>query len=457
VTSTVRRAAAFAAVGSISLAAPLLQAAAAGPSLPVAPSDRFVAVAPAMPFAAIAAAAVFVVHDGPLFELFARPGERRERRLYGLIGFSLAATGLVLLSTASGMPTGVAVGAILLVAYGNLAAQTTRSVTDLAVVRAVAFAVGGGLGAGAGLLAVARLEATTVVPAEVVFLAASGALLGTLLRTILFESDDPHVMLTVGLWLWLLSTLATDVALPEVGLALAVTVALGYASYALETASIPGMLAGVSVGLVTIVLTDFGWFAVLIAFFVVGGLSTKFRYDRKRDRGVAEPDEGARGAANVLANAAVGLGAVLAYAAVGSPEVAVDLPRTAFLYVFVGSVATAMSDTLSSEVGAAFDSPRLVTTLEPVEPGTDGAVTWQGLVAGVAGAGLVAGLSAGLLAVGPTGAAVVVAAGLAGMTVDSLVGATLEGGRVGNGTVNFLATLGGGLVAVGLATGLGLL
>ncbi|MFN7132546.1 MAG: DUF92 domain-containing protein [Myxococcales bacterium] len=33
-----------------------------------------------------------------------------------------------------------------------------------------------------------------------------------------------------------------------------------------------------------------------------------------------------------------------------------------------------MSDTLSSEIGGVFDSPRLITTLERVPPGTDGGV-----------------------------------------------------------------------------------
>jgi uncharacterized membrane protein len=36
------------------------------------------------------------------------------------------------------------------------------------------------------------------------------------------------------------------------------------------------------------------------------------------------------------------------------------------------------------------------------------------------------------------------------MTVDSLLGALIEGDRIGNQTVNFLATLGGAVVAVAL-------
>jgi uncharacterized protein (TIGR00297 family) len=116
-----------------------------------------------------------------------------------------------------------------------------------------------------------------------------------------------------------------------------------------------------------------------------------------------------------------------------------------------------MADTLSSEIGGLFDGPRLVTTLRRVEPGTDGAITWQGELAGLSGALLVGLLAAGgapvLDPVTPGGVAAggaVVAAGVAGMTVDSLLGALIEGDRVGNQAVNFLATLGGAVVAVAL-------
>jgi uncharacterized protein (TIGR00297 family) len=116
-----------------------------------------------------------------------------------------------------------------------------------------------------------------------------------------------------------------------------------------------------------------------------------------------------------------------------------------------------MSDTLSSEIGGVFDRPRLITTLKPVEPGTDGGVTWQGELAGVLGAGIVALIAVALFdSVGSAGGGVILAAGVAGMTVDSLLGATIEGGRLGNQSVNFLATLSGAVVGAGLSAAVGL-
>lgn len=457
-TATVRRAGAFALVGALSLAAPFL-----GPAI-------------AAPFALIAGLAAFVINDGPVFELFARSGDRQERTLYGLAGFALAIAGLALFSSVFEMPTFVFVASVLVLSGGTVAEAVAQEWRGTQIAGVVGFVVGGTLTGAAGQLAVG-LAAPTPPPALAVFYAASGALLGALVRSVLFERDDPLVLFSTGLLLWLLAELSLSVPAMGIGLALAVSAGFGYLAYALGTASIPGMVTGVLSGLLMIVLGGFGWFALLIAFFAGGGLATKFRYDRKRDRGIAEDDGGARGSGNVLANAAVALGAVLGYAA--APLLPVD--GELFRFVFAGSIAAAMADTLSSEIGGLYDTPRLITTLEPVPPGTDGGVTWQGALAGLGGAVLVAGLAVLVLDVTPAGAAIIAAAGVAGMIVDSLLGALFENQRfdsllpgangapgtersVGslgalefdNRTVNFLATLAAALVCAALAVGVGL-
>ena len=59
-------------------------------------------------------------------------------------------------------------------------------------------------------------------------------------------------------------------------------------------------------------------------------------------------------------------------------------------------------------------------------------------------------------AVGPLGAACIVVASAVGMTVDSLLGATIEGRVTGNQGVNFLATLAAAGMGVVLASAIGL-
>ncbi|WP_323675750.1 DUF92 domain-containing protein [Halorubellus sp. PRR65] len=430
---TVRRAGAFALVGSLVLAVPVL--------------GRLAVAIPAVVLAFTAA-----VDEGPLFELFARPGDREEDRLYGLIGFTLAATGLGILGFIAELSLGVFVGTVLLLVWGNLTSEAVKQRYPDPFAASAGFAAGGSVAFVPGAAFTLFREGASVRDAlpELAFLAVAGAVLGALVRAALFERDDPLVLWSVALTLWFLEDLVANPDGGEVALAVGVTVAFGYVSYYLETASVPGMLTGVLLGLLTIVLGGLEWFAILIAFYGVGGLSTKFRYEEKAARGVAEDNEGARGSGNVLGNSAVALAAVVGYAAVGPGYV--PLAEDVYLFAFVGSLATAMSDTLSSEIGAVYDDPRLVTTFERVDPGTDGAVTWQGELAGFVGAALVAAAAYALFpAVGVAGAGVVFAAGVAGMTADSVLGATIEDAFVGNQGVNFLATLVGALVGGALA------
>ena len=438
-TSALRRAVAFALVGFASVIAPV--------------ADRLFApdiatLVAAVPFLLLTGG-LHVVESGVIFELFARPGDRRDGRLYGLAGFSLSIAALILLAMQFDMPTAVPVAATLILSVGNVGAHVVRAQGGEPIVATAGFVVAGFLaGFGSFVLSGSISGGRPAFPV-LVFLAASGALLAALLRSMLFERDDPLVIISVGLLLWLFTDLSISLSTSGIAIALAITVALGYVSYALETASLPGMLTGVLLSLLTIVIGDYGWFAMLITFFGGGGLASKFRYDEKVIRGIAQENDGARGSGNVLANSLIALFAVLAAAA--SPRLTGVHPDL-FLFVFAGSVAAAMSDTLSSEFGGLYDAPRLITTFERVEPGTDGGVTWQGELAGIAGAGIIAAIALLLFeTITLGGAGVIVASGFIGMTTDSLLGATIEGRWVGNQGVNFLATLSAGIAGAVLA------
>ena len=435
-TRRLRRAGAFAAVASLALTAPALGA------------------ATALPFAVIAIGAAFLVSNGPLFELFARPGDWQDGRLNGLAGFGFAAAALAVLLALpqAPLPVDLFVAALLILGFGNLGIEAVRTRTDEPFLGVAGFGVAAVPAAVAGQYAVAVYHGTAVEWSAVLLLAVVGTLIAALLRELLYERDDALVVLSVGLVIWFVATLVGSVPTVDLVGALAVTVGLGGVSYALGTADVSGMLTGVLLGVLTIVLGGFGWFAVLIAFFAIGALASKFRYDEKADRGVAEENDGARGTGNVLANSGVALLSVVAVA--GAEQVAAAaVVGIALPFAFAGSLATALGDTLSSEVGALYDDPRLITTFERVEPGTDGAVTWQGEVAGLLGSGLIGALSGVVLPLGDALVAgvIVTAGGLAGVTADSLLGATIEGDRLGNQAVNFCSTLTGGITSAGLA------
>jgi uncharacterized protein (TIGR00297 family) len=437
VTGDTARAVGYLVVGSLAFSAPLLD-------------DRVgetaAAVGTVAPLALVAVLAL-ASRRGPLFDLFARARDKEEGRLYSLASFALAVTALAVLFIAFELPTVAFVAAVFVLTVGTLGRTLARPWIRTAVAGAAVFAVAGTLGAIAAIFVAGELGATVPSVSLVVFVAASGAVLGALIRSTLTPQDDPLVLLSTALLVWFLLGLELDPTPRRMAVGIAVTVLLGYVAYALGTASVTGMLTGVLLALFAVVLGGYGWFVLLVTFFGLGGLASKYRYDEKLDRGIAEKNEGARGGSNVLANSAVALVAIVAYAA--SDQVGLD--PIVFQFAFGGAVAAALADTFSSEFGGLFDSPRLITTLEPVSPGTDGGVTWQGALVGAVGSGIIAALGGLFFGFDSIAVLTVLGAGFLGMVVDSVLGATLEGERIGNQAVNLLATLTAGLAAAAVA------
>ena len=193
-----------------------------------------------------------------------------------------------------------------------------------------------------------------------------------------------------------------------------------------------GALGGLVVG--TLIFASLGpqGFAILALFVVGGSLLTRLGYGRKQRSGTAETAGGRRGAKNALANCGIAVVCALLYAVA---------PSDALAAAFVASLGAAFADTAESEVGQIYGrAPRLITTLENVPPGTDGAISAPGTLAGLFAAGLTAifGLTLGL--VSNPGAAIIVAlAAFLGTVADSLTGALAP--RLGNEMTNLLCTL----------------
>lgn len=237
--------------------------------------------------------------------------------------------------------------------------------------------------------------------------------------------------------------------LPAAALVVAAFGAVGWSTGALDFGGWwLGWFLGVALWL------GLGWrgFALLAAFVVVSAAATRSGRARKRSLGIAQERGGRRGARHALANGAVpGLAAVAALAS-GEPIGAFPDGAPVWALVAAGSIAAVTSDTLASEIGQAFGGdPRLVVGGRRVPPGTDGAVTTVGSLAGLAGAAMIGALAWSLGFLSPAGAVAATAAGFLGNLVDSLLGATLERrGLLGNEAVNLLASGAGGALALGL-------
>ncbi|CAN5691379.1 TIGR00297 family protein [soil metagenome] len=215
-------------------------------------------------------------------------------------------------------------------------------------------------------------------------------------------------------------------------IAFLVTAAFAVLAYALGMISRSGALSGLLIG--TAIYASLGpqGFALLALFVVGGSLLTRLGYRRKQSMGTAQDQGGRRGARNAIANCAVAVSCALLAAAT---------TWDFFTVAFVASLGAAFADTSESEIGQLFSrTPRMITTLRKVQPGTDGAISLPGTLAGVAAACLTAALALALgLLESPQTALLVALAAFLGTVADSLIGAHYP--RIGNEATNVICTL----------------
>lgn len=230
-----------------------------------------------------------------------------------------------------------------------------------------------------------------------------------------------------------------------------------------------GAISAALIGGVIFGLGGWPWAAVLLTFFISSSaLSRAFR--RQKREVVEEFAKGSRRDwGQVLANGGVGAFLVLLH---------LLYPEQLWPWLaYGGAMAAVTGDTWATELGVLSSRPpRLVTSGKRVERGTSGGVTLAGYLATLAGGILIgevmlltdirSGVLASLL--------LVPIAGLAGGTVDSLLGATLQaiyydpargketereipGAKpvrgwawMNNDTVNFISAITGALLAAAL-------
>jgi len=280
-----------------------------------------------------------------------------------------------------------------------------------------------------------------IIPLVVLF----GVVVAVLLKAILRGREDALMIeaLGVAMTMYLIAELNYQADMMLIVAAVIISFGFGYFSYRTKTADVSGLFSGALIGLILIVFADIRWFLVMLAFFILGSVSTRYHYNDKEEMGVEQTHGGARGYLNVFSNGSVSAAAAVLWGVSGNPLCAA---------LFVGSVATAAADTMASEIGVTGGEPYLITTFSRVPAGTNGGVTVLGETVAFAGAFIIS-VIAFLLGVIPL--PVIVAgtlAGFIGTNIDSVVGAVLENkGVFGNAGTNLLATAGGGMCGLLLA------
>lgn len=211
----------------------------------------------------------------------------------------------------------------------------------------------------------------------------------------------------------------------------ALVAALGFRA---RTVTRAGAVCGALIGTAIVISAGWGAWALLVATFLAAAASSRMGIRRKRILGIEEERGGRRGPGNAIANTGLAAAAALISAVTDYRESA--------LLAFTAALAAGGSDTMASEIGKAWGKRTfLITSLRAVRPGTSGAISLEGTLAGLAGASLLAviGVAAGLIQ--PMQVAPVVVGATMGSFAESVLGATLEEpGILNNDLLNFFNT-----------------
>lgn len=208
--------------------------------------------------------------------------------------------------------------------------------------------------------------------------------------------------------------------------------------------SFSGAMSGLVVGFL-LTLGSYVFFVNLLVFFVSSSKATKFRSKKKRKLEEDFKEGGERNWVQVVCNG--GMASLLSWFYMmdcGCGEHPVDMVynyRCSWISLAVlGALSCCNGDTWASELGTVFSSgePVLITSLQPVPRGTNGGISFVGLLVSFLG-GLLVGLGhyftllmlvsdPVMISAPPQWPVIFVGAagGLLGSVIDSLLGATMQ-------------------------------
>ncbi|MBK0381084.1 DUF92 domain-containing protein [Mucilaginibacter sp. SD-g] len=203
-----------------------------------------------------------------------------------------------------------------------------------------------------------------------------------------------------------------------------------WGSYKTGKLTLAGSLCGALIALSIYAGAGFTGITMLAAFFIMATFATSWKKQQKNN--IYHPQK--RNAAQVLAN-----GSVAAFCGI----MMILLPGNAALFAILmaSTLASATSDTLSSELGIVYGVRFYnIITLKKDERGRDGVISMEGMLIGI-GSAIIIALIYGAGFGFNSDIFIIVIAGTAGNIADSVLGATLErGGYLQNNMVNFLNT-----------------
>lgn len=179
-----------------------------------------------------------------------------------------------------------------------------------------------------------------------------------------------------------------------------------------------GLIAGISVGSLFVLTGGYSAVVMLLTFFSLGSVFTKYKYSYKKEIGAAEPRGGARDWRNVLSN-------------LFFPSLSLYLHHItadrAYLLAFLSSISCSLADTLASELGPLDRrGPWMITSFRKVPHGTSGAISIVGTLSSFLGSFIIP-LEALIFSMIDSTALILSSTlGFLSSIFDSLLGATLQ-------------------------------
>jgi uncharacterized protein (TIGR00297 family) len=206
-----------------------------------------------------------------------------------------------------------------------------------------------------------------------------------------------------------------------------------------------GVIAGVVMGVAIYLAAGWeGWVLLLLSFVAASGAS-RMGLRAKTALGIAEARGGRRGAGNAIANTGI--------AAAAAVIAAMSYATVPGMIAFVAALTAGSSDTVASEIGKAWGRRTwLLIPPRPAPPGTPGAISSEGTLAGFGAALLLGFAAAGLGLVERGDVFAVVMGATVGSFAESALGATLEPrGILDNDSLNLINTAIAAFAAVRIA------
>ena len=236
-----------------------------------------------------------------------------------------------------------------------------------------------------------------------------------------------------------------DVWLLSIVLTVVTCIALSSIAYYRKILDRNGCILAFVMGMVIGLMGSVVWLVLLLIFLFSSFAATRYRYQLKKKRKVAEPKGGRRGFENVLANGYVPM--VIALLTFHYPEPIPHIDGTVASVMFITAIAAAASDTLASEIGVFAKRTYMITSGKRVRPGINGGVSALGTGAALLAAFYATTIGWGLIFIWSSRLPgnfyyilIPFLLGFLGCHIDSILGATLENrGQLTGSRVNLLS------------------